>query len=206
MNYIENEQKAFEWFKQNFDSTAELRGGYDSTESDIYSPKLGGYIEVKKIDSKNSARCGQFTHNTRYNNPASIAIMNGNQTQEKLHEFVEYHYKQKQVIAFIVGLTMDTYQLLDYKEFFNACEFSIQSYGKRSGPTQCPLKYQDGIISTHPHFEKREKRLYSPNEEEWGTYFFYNEQEFFISTTNKGEVRKCSNTKNLTYLVVVKIK
>lgn len=206
MNYIENEQKAFEWFKQNFDPAAELHGGYDSTEADIYSPKMFGYIEVKMIDNKHSARCGQFTINTRFDNPAATAILNGNTSQDKLQEFVSYHYRTKKVVGFIIGIDEQSYCYLTFDDFLKTAFFSVQSYCKRSGTRPCPIKDQDALLGLYEDFIRQDKRLYCPKKERWGEYFFYNNEEFFISLKNQGEIRKCSNTKNMTYHIEVKIK
>ena len=206
MNYIENEQCAFEWFRRHFDPTAELRGGYDSTEADIYSPKMLGYVEIKMIDSKHSARCGQFTVNTRFDNPAATAILNGNISQEKLQEFVRYHYNTKKVVGFIVGLNEQTYCYLTFEDFLRECIFSVQSYCKRSGTRSCPIKDQENILKICNDFVRQDNKIYCLNKDKWGEYFFYNGEEFFISLKNQGEIRKCSNTKNMTYHIEVKIK
>jgi hypothetical protein len=142
---------------------------------------------------------------TMANNPYSLSIYNGEETELILKNFVQYHYEQKNVVGFIVGSSKETYQMLTMADFLESCVFSVQSYGKKSGTRSCPLKDQDGIMETYPHFIKRDKKLYTPNEEEYGTYFSFADNNYFISKSN-GEIKKRSKTKNLTYHIEVKLK
>ena len=206
MNYLDNEKCAYEWFKHNHDSSAVLAGGYNANESDIYSPKYEGYIEIKMLMGTKGARCGQFTMSTIENNPYAILILNGDASQETLANFVKHHYEEKQVKYFIVGDVEEGYRLLTMEDFIKISIFSIQSYAKRSGTSSCPKKYQDILLKENTSFYLDGKKIFCRDDSKWGEYLFSQRQEFFISEKCNGEVRKCSNTKNLTYHIEVRLK
>lgn len=72
--WIDTEIEAYNWFKEKYDNKAQLCGGSNSTLSDIYSPKLDTYVEIKQLMP--SARCGQFTANTA-NSDICKSVLNG---------------------------------------------------------------------------------------------------------------------------------
>ena len=204
MEYLDNEIKAHLWFTETYDSDATLNGGYDATKSDIYSPKFGSWIEVKMIDKHSSARCGQFTDGTISKNPFSILLLNGQNIEENLINFVRYHYQEKQVEYFIVG-SEDDFMLLSIEEFLSTAKFSLaKPYHKKSGTSSCPKKYWSDLIRNY-NFIEQDGRIYCKDDSRFGEYFFHEGIKFFISKTNQGEVRKCSSTNNLTYHIEVKM-
>jgi hypothetical protein len=206
MTYELNEKMAYEWFCKNYDAEAILAGGYDSTISDIYSPKFGCYVEVKMMNSTTSTRCGQFTESTINNNPFSILLYNGIDLENNLRNFVEYHYTAKQVGYFIVGIGETEYTLLSMEEFLKVGKFSFpKPYKKRSGTNHCPKKYQEKLLQDHPEFTIKDGYVYCVDPTKWKTYLFSEGIEFFISDKTGGEVRKCSTTNNLTYHIEVKM-
>lgn len=201
-----NEKLAYEWFCKNYDAEAILAGGYDSTISDIYSPKLGCYVEVKMINATTSARCGQFTIGTINNNPFSILIYNGIDLENNLRNFVRYHYTNKQVGYFIIGIGETEYTLLTIEDFLEVAKFSLpRPYEKKSGTDHCPKKYQKKLLQDHPEFIIRDGCVYCVDSTKWKTYLFSDNIKFYISDKTGGEVRKCSTTNNLTYHIEVKI-
>ena len=205
MDYLQNETAAFEWFKANHDADAQLIGGFDSTQSDIYSHKYQCYVEVKMISSTASARCGQFTEGTIDKNPYAIHLINEKNLNDNLINFVRYHYGQKDVGYFIVG-TEGNYTLMSLAAFLENAEFTLaKPYHKKSGTSPCPKKYFDDLAAMDD-FEVVEGRMFCRDGKRFGEYFYHNGVKFFISVKSGGEVRKCSTTNNLTYHIEVKMK
>lgn len=204
-NFLTNEHLAYNWFKENYDPAAEYKGGYDSTVSDIYSPKYGGYIEIKLMDESHEARCGQFTDRTVDSNPYAIAIIGGNTTQNVLKNFVAHHYSKKQVVCFIVG-SDENYRLLTNEEFIDQTYFYMDIYAKKSGTKSCPKKYQQSILDLSEEFLTMDGKLYCLNKDKWGEYFYASDSKFFISQKNNGEVRKCDIAHSTTFHIKGKLK
>ena len=206
MTHEQNEQKAYMWFCANYDPNATLEGGYDSTVSDIYSPKLEGYVEIKMINKSTSARCGQFTAGTMGTNPFAVLIYNEVELDKNLRNFVQYHYASKGVKYFIVGIDEEEYQLLSMEDFLDAAVFSFpKPYEKKSGTSHCPKKYQEKLLRDNSDFEIRDGYVYCVNPIRWKTYIFSDGVKFYIGDKTGGEVRKCSTTNNLTYHIEVKM-
>ena len=206
MTHEQNEQMAHKWFCNNYDAEAKLEGGYDSTISDIYSPKFDCYVEVKMINVSTSARCGQFTEGTINSNPFAILLYNGIDIDTNLRNFVQYHYSTKGVKYFIVGIGEEEYRLLTLEEFLSLSNFSLpKPYRKKSGTSHCPKKYQEKILQIDDDFQIRDGYVYCMNPSKWKTYIFLDDAKFYISDKADGEVRKCSTTNNLTYHIEVKM-
>ena len=204
-NYLINEQQAYAWFKENHDPAAEYKGGYDSTVSDIYSPKYGGYIEIKLMDKNLEARCGQFTNNTLGSNPYATSIISDGADQSTLKNFVAYHYSKKQVVRFIVG-SNENYRLLTNDEFIDQTYFYMDIYAKKSGTKSCPKKYQQSILNMSEEYLMMNGKVYCLNKDRWGEYFYVSDNKFFISQRNNGEVRKCDIAHSTTFHIKGKLK
>lgn len=198
--WIDTEVEAYNWFKEKYDDKAQLCGGSDSTLSDIYSPKLNTYIEIKQLMP--SARCGQFTANTA-DSDVCKSVLNGNLSSENAKSFVKIHYLSKNVGYFLIK-NKNGFFLEELNTFIKNHTFSWQSYGKKSGTTTCPKKYIEQI-SIIFKTELRNNKLYIKDESLVGQYFWLDNIQFFISKSKAsyGEIRKCSKTKNLTWLVEV---
>lgn len=205
MDYLTNEQNAYTWFKENYDPAAEYKGGYDSTVSDIYSPKYGGYIEIKLMDETHQVRCGQFTDKKIGINPYAIAIFGGDVAQKTLQNFVVHHYSYKQVVRFIIGSDKN-YRLLTTDEFINQSYFFLDVYAKKSGTKSCPKKYHPTLLAFNDKFIETEGKLYCIDETKWGEYFYMSDNKFFISKKNNGEIRKCDTAHSTTFHIKAKLK
>ena len=199
MIWQKNEQIAYEWFLYNYDNHATLYGGSDSTISDIYSPKFGGYIEIKTIMP--SAFGGQFTINTaKYD--VCKEVMNGKMTRDNAILFLTEHYKEKNVVGFIV--VNEELNFYNYEDFIKNFEFDWQKRGKKSGTSSVPKKYWTILEKIIPSdLEVIDEKLYVKDMTLIGEYFWDGNNQFFISKISKGEVRKCSHTKNETWLVTI---
>lgn len=208
MTHQEYEKLALDWFVKNFDAEAEAKGGNDSTVSDIYSPKFHGYVEVKMIDAKNSARCGQFVEDTPSANPYAALLQNGQDTAENVIGFVKFHYSQKGVKYFIVGT--EDFALLTFDQFFAMADFSLaKPYKKKSGSSPCPQKYMSELIAINPDFAIVDKQLYCLTASRYGEKFVYDGVSFMISssTTCPGRINKLSKpAEKATYHLHVKMK
>lgn len=200
------EKRAYIWFKENVDAKAEDRGGEDSTIGDIYSPLYDAYIEVKDIT--NSARCGQFTESTIKDNPFAQLIYDGNFTEETCRQFVQHHYVKKKVTHFIV-VDGDKLSFHTFEDFFTNYIFEVQNpYKKRSGTRQAPKKDISMLLEMDAEFFLAEDgRVYCYNSKRWGEYVSAIDTfDYFISVTNKGELRKRSTTENMTWHLLIKRK
>lgn len=198
-----NELKAFELFKQNVDSQATYTGGSNSTEADIYSPKLCGYVEVKTLDKE--AFGGQFTATTAIY-PVCQKVLNGEVTAETAKEFSKAHYADRKVKQFIT-IKDDEISFYDFQTFFEKFNFDWQIRRKKSETREVPKKDVEAIVKQIPGGVYEQDGKWFVNDESLaGQYFNINGANFFISSRNCGEVRKCSNTNNMTYHVVIKEK
>ena len=198
--WIDSELIAYEWFKTNYDSNAILYGNTDSTKSDIYSPLLNEFIEIKQLCP--SARCGQFTVTTaKYS--ICKEVMNHNQTETNAKEFVRLHYGDKNISKFLIVLP-NKIILEDIDDFLNNHHFKWQTYAKKSGTTSAAKKYYS-ILSDNLPTEIKNNKIYVTNELLVGKYFWFEDKEFYISKNNStyGEIRQCSKVKNITWLVEV---
>lgn len=204
MNWEKSEKKAFEWFKNSYDNDAIYQGRNDSTISDIYSPLYNYYIEVKDIT--NGARCGQFTKSTIDNNPYAKAIYSGKNDEETCINFVIEHYKAKQVGAFII-VNNNNISLVPLCDLFNNYTFEIQEpYHKRSGTSSAPAKDRETLLKFNTAFYQKDNKIFCSDQSLFGTYCsVFNSEDYFISKTT-GELRKRSNTNNMTWHIVIKEK
>ena len=203
-NWKDSEIKAYEWFKENIDSDAIDCGREDSTVGDIYSPLYDAYVEVKDIT--NGARCGQFTESTIKDNPFAQAIYDNNFTSEICRQFVQYHYQKKNVAYFII-INGNNLSFFNFEEFFTKYTFEAQNpYKKRSGTRQAPKKDISTLLEMDTEFFLEEDgRVYCCNAERWGDYVSVADAfDYFISKTNKGELRKRSTTQNMTWHLLIK--
>lgn len=203
-NWKNSESKAYKWFKENIDCNAIDCGREDSTVGDIYSPLYDAYVEVKDITD--GARCGQFTESTIKNNPFAQAIYDNDFTPEICCQFVQYHYRKKNVAYFIV-IDGDNLSFYNFKEFFTTYTFEVQNpYSKRSGTRQAPKKDISILLDMDAEFFLGEDgRVYCYNTKRWGEYVSVIDAfDYFISKTNKGELRKRSTTQNMTWHLLIK--
>ena len=202
-NWETAEALAYNWFKENIDSNAMSLGGQDSTVGDIYSPLYDAYIEVKDIT--NGARCGQFTESTIKDNPYASAIYSGEFTQDICSKFVQHHYAKKGVNYFIV-INNQELSFYTFDEFFSAYTFEVQKpYEKRSGTRSAPKKDIPILLNTDSEFVLgADKKVYCNNKNRWGEYVsVINTFDYFIGK-NAGELRKRSNTTNMTWHLLIK--
>ena len=198
-----SEQKAYQWFKSNIDSNAEYLGGEDSTKADIYSPLYNGYIEVKDITT--GARSGQFTESVIKNNPFSQNIYDGDCSPLICSNFVQYHYNKKNVTHFIIIDNNEIY-FYNFDDFFANYTFKVQNpYEKRSGTNHAPKKDIPILLNMDKDFSLgNDGYVYCINPAKWGKYISAHEAfDYFISKTNKGELRKRSTTKNMTWHLLI---
>lgn len=197
-----SENSAYEWFKKNIDPNATQYGGENANVPDIYSPLYESFVEVKDIT--NGARCGQFTEGTISNNPFASAIYNGNCSADICCNFVKYHYSQKNVSHFII-IDNDYLTLYDFDTFFASHIFSLQApYCKRSGTRQAPKKDIPYLLNENASFVLSDNgRVYCTDTSQWGTYLITPMGDYFISKTNQGELRKQSNTFNMTWHLLI---
>lgn len=198
--WTESERKAYEWFKTNYDSEAKLIGNLDSTQSDIFSPLFNHYIEIKQLMP--AARCGQFTKTTAIYDLCQ-EVMNDNWTEENAKQFVKLHYLNKDVSHFIIVLK-DNIILETLDSFLENYNFNWQSYAKKSGTSKVSKKNIPLVMSSIAA-EIKNDRLYAMDINLIGTYFWIGGIEFFVSKNKNtyGEIRQCSKTKNITWLVEV---
>lgn len=113
--------------------------------------------------------------------------------------------KKKQVKYFLCYFNRE-FQLYTIEEFCNSFAFSIQCYCKKSGTRQVPKKDFKKVLDYSKYFYKAENdRLYCSDRNISGQKFDIEEDEFFVSKKTN-EIRKCSKTKNKTYLVEVSVK
>lgn len=203
-NWKKSEIKAYEWFRKKIDPNAIDCGKENSTVGDIYSPLYGAYIEVKDIT--NGARCGQFTESTIKDNPFAQAIYDNVFTPEICSQFVQYHYRKKNVAYFII-INGDNFSFLNFKEFFTKYTFEVQNpYKKRSGTRQVPKKDIPILLEMDTEFNlEKDGKIYCFNSKRWGEYVSVIDTfDYFISKTNKGELRKRSTTQNMTWHLLIK--
>ena len=204
MSWKDSEIKCFQWFKENIDNQAELYGAEDSTQPDIYSPLYESYIEVKDIT--NGARCGQFTESTIKNNPYASNIYSGLITPEICKQFVKFHYEQKNVSHFII-FNNNEISFFTLENLFDNFTFEVQTpYAKRSGTRQAPKKDISILLDMDSEFFLgKDGKVYCPNPNRWGKYVSVNDTfDYYISKQNNGELRKRSNTQNLTWHLLIK--
>jgi hypothetical protein len=201
-NWKNSEKEAYIWFKENVDSNAEYYGGEDSTIGDIYSPKLEGYVEVKDIT--NGARCGQFTESTIKDNPYAQDIYNGNVSSEVCKNFIKYHYEKKGVTNFLV-VDNDTISYHALEDFLSKYTFELQKpYRKRSGTGVAPKKDIPLLLENADFSIAEDGRVHCTNPERWGEYVsVIDPSDYYIGKKN-GELRKRSNTINMTWHLTVK--
>lgn len=202
MSWKESESLAFDWFKNNYDNEAILKGEENSNYSDIFSPKFNSYIEVK--DLTDGARAGQFTESTIKNNPFSEKIYRDEYTNNDIIEFIKYHYQKKNVSHFIV-IYNNEIQMYNWDDFFNTFVFELQKpYKKRSGTRSAPKKDFNDLL-LNPDFYQENDKIYCRNASYKGQYYsLKNPFDYFISKTN-GELRKRSNTNNLTWHMIINL-
>ena len=203
MSWKESEEKAFIWFKSNYDPNAVHEGDADSTCGDIYSPLYNTYIEVKDIT--NGARCGQFTESTIKDNPYAQAIYSGSDDNLICRQFVQFHYTKKNVSHFII-INGNDLTFMTFGDFFKNYVFEVQKpYAKRSGTRSASQKDIQILLALNSSFYLEEdNKVYCKDNSLWGTYISVIDTfDYFISKTT-GELRKRSVTKNMTWHLLVK--
>jgi hypothetical protein len=195
------EEKAYHWFKENHDENSIWYGGSNSKVIDIWSEKYG-WVEAKDIT--NGARCGQFTESTLKNNPYSNNIYLQKYTNDDIINFIKYHYKKKEVNYFIVSY-YDKFYFHGFEDFFNSYDFDLQQpYEKRSGTRSAPIKDREDLLKLNSNFFLgSNNKVYCNDKNLFGEYISLNSfLDYFISKKD-GELRKRSNTKNLTWHMLI---
>ena len=194
-----SEHLAYNWFKENYDDKAILYGDCNSTKSDIYSYRYNSYIEIKQLLP--SARCGQFTQDTG-NSVLCQSIINGDISEKSAKDFVKECYKTKNVTHVIV--VSNDINLYTIDEFLSSFCFNWQIYDKGSGTNKTPKKDWENI-KKYIEYTVIGDRIYALKENLAGQYFEIENKKYFISKNKNSylEIRKCSKTKNKTWLVEV---
>ena len=210
----EFEDQALSFVAENYFPDATLVGGSDSTESDIFIPSEGFFIEVKKLPSQ----CGQFTEKTKAENPFSEQILstilglegkenNFSFTSHLIKQWVKEHYTRKKV-RYVVSILNGEMCLLTLEDFLNKVSFSGSVRRKCSGSTKAPKKSLGKI----KEFLKENSIVFNLSENlifcqtNFGEYFFINGEKYFISKSPicLGRVNKCSKTKSITVIFSIK--
>lgn len=177
-------------------------GGSDSTQSDILLSN-GSFVEIKKIPA---LAFGQFTESTVGENPYSKQILdifindNNNPSLGVLgKEWVKYHYQKKNVSHFLLE-TNGVFQFITLEDFINNHNFYCSGRAKASGSQPCP-KGKYAQVSSMIETTIINGRLFSNDKNLFGTYFNLDNDKYFISKKNNGEIRKCSKIANFTILL-----
>lgn len=201
-NWEQAEKEAYEWYKAKYDSEAIHYGGHNSTKPDIYSPKFGYYVEVKKITDRYGARAGQFTESTIKESAVAGKIVEDAGNEALLKEFVREHYGKRQVEQFIV-FDGNRFKIYSMDEFLDSFVFSCEEpFLKRGGSYKLALKYYDMVLAYDKSFEKWDNGIHSTNPSTFGTHFEVAGNEFYID--DKGLVKKRGSLpKNKTWQIAV---
>lgn len=190
MTALEFEQFAYNWVLSNFSNKCQLKGGYNSTESDIYLPESKTYIEVKYLNP--SARCGQFTEN-------NIKTELLNASEDIIKKYVEQYYYNKAVQYVFYG-NENNFYFDTLHDWIIKCHFSLaKPYRKRSGTSKLPKK--DRIFFEENLLIFKDGRTYMKDDNYQNSYIERNGNTYYINSNL--EIRKCSHTKNLTYHIEV---
>lgn len=185
-------------------------GGYNSNISDIYSPKLKSYTEVKFLgeDNTTKARCGQFTDTTIGHNPYSINIINATNNKEQnkaILQFVKHHYYDKQAYYFIIGSPLSLW-FGSLEEFLKHFNFTLaKPYNKRNGshrPSQKAL--QSFISSISNEIKINGEKVYITNKSLVNQYYEITNYLFYIN--KQAELRVCAKNYSKTYHIEVGLK
>lgn len=193
MSWQNNEEKAYKWFCENYDSSAIYYGGSDSTKPDIYSPKFQCYIEIKS----SKAQCGQFTKATAAKNPYSSHIIN-KEPYEK--EWVEYDLRAKQ-IQYIIVVFSSHCQLYTVADFLKKAVIKLENRSsKKSGSRICTTKIREALVAKGYEVFLQGGRTYliNPTNEK----IVLNGYTVQLSS----EVRILSNTQNPTWIFSLEVK
>lgn len=204
MVWQESEEIAYIFYKNNYDPQATYLGKSDSTNPDIYSPKLNGFVEVKMAKG---FQCGQFTKSTIKNNSLSKAFLEGETTAEN---WVKEHYRQKNVKLFILVYENGDLQILDFDAFFNQVKISLEDRNfKGSGSSSCPKKDVNKLKQAGYDVYLGEDNLVHYRNQPYlskiliGGYRYQFGKKGYESELL---VRKLSNTKNQTWIFEGKVK
>lgn len=198
MTWQESEAIAYNFYKNNYDPQAIYEGKSDSTIPDIYSPKIKGYVEVKKAES---FQCGQFTKSTIKNNPLSELFLEGEVSAES---WVKEHYRQKNVKLFILVFENNDLQIFDFNTFFSKVNISLEDRNfKGSGSSPCPKKDINKLKQAgYDVYLGRDNFVHYNNQPFLSKIFIGGYRYQFGKKNYKSEylVRKLSNTKNQTWI------
>ncbi len=205
------EKMLLEYIKNNFDDQAESKGGMNSHDPDIISPKLG-IIEVKGLP----AQSGQFTQATatKYNFSDLIidafgtdvqdnAVLNDNDLCVKWIK--DYYINTKKVNYFGVLEEDGTVHLQTPTEYFQTHTFYCTARCKKSGSDKA-RKWVMNYIPKEWNCYWDGDKLYAPgatpNDSCIGENTKKDKKIIWVNPSN--EVRILSDTKNLTYIFSVK--
>ena len=205
-----SEEKAYKWFKKNYDPNAIQLGGYDCTVSDIQSP-LYGLIEVKEI----VAQCGQFVQSTINQNPISKIIAAKaveDVTPDECRAWCRYHYIQRGV-KYVIIVDGDNFELYPINDFFDKWNFAVTYRNKSSGSNALTKRYWDQIPKTLKVVDALNSRgtkcKFCPDRTLWGSnrkypiifpVKFYDGSIRRAGINSKGIVSVLSETKNPTWI------
>lgn len=195
MSWQNSEELAYQYILR-LDPKAIYYGKFNSQSSDIYSEKYG-WIEVK--DLSHGARCGQFTEKTIQNYNTALKLLEC-PSEENCKNFVKENYLKKKVnyILEVIDNEITMYLLYD---FINTHNFRLQVYNKKSGTSIVPKKDYNKVLNFSSDFIIKDNRVYCTNSNKLKTKLYIDDNEYYINKNS--EVRKCSKTKNKTWLVEV---
>ena len=197
----EYEVSALKWFKENFDVDAINKGGADSTEPDIFSPRYG-IIEVKHLP----AQSGQFTEDTASNYAYSSDVISAFGKNKKNNQKIKgeickkwvsnYYINQKKVNWFLVYEKKEIY-FLSPEEYFERYYFKCTYRFKKSGSYNATKKLAKKLPE-HFNASWRGKKLYTEDVSLYKTYFQVEDKNCYIN--DEGEIRILAKTKEPTYI------
>ena len=208
MSWKESEELAYMWYKNNIDNDAVKYGDNDSTTSDIWSPKINGWVEIKEA----TAQCGQFTRETANKYKYASYIMSKDRkdvTSEDSDNFSRNYYKDKEVKKFIRINKDNTFELLDIDDFFNSSIITLENRTTKSSGSRPLSKYAYKYIPKEWEYEIINDRPVIINDKYLGaTCEFTNTkgEKSIMWVSNKvnqksyKEIRILSNTKNETWI------
>lgn len=207
----DGENALFDYIKENYDNNAELQGGMNSHDCDIFSPVLG-IIEVKDLP----AQSGQFTVATAkdYNfsneimnafgkNPINNAVVKDNNLCIKWIR--DYYVNTKKVNYFGVREADGTIHLQTPDEYFSTHTFECVVRYKKSGSSSA-AKWVDDCVPAEWGCYREGSKLYAPNANPGDSCVRQNtrKNDKVLWVNKSNEVRILSDTNNLTYIFNVK--
>ena len=205
------EEALLNYVKENYDNNAVLKGGMDSHDYDILSPRLG-IIEVKDLP----AQSGQFTLATAKNYHFSNEIMqafgktpNNNAVLKDndlcIKWIKDYYVNTKKVNYFGVRESDGVIHLQTPDEYFSTHVFECVARYKKSGSSSA-AKWVDNCVPAEWNCYREGDKLYAPGANAGDSCIGTNTRgtEKILWVNQSKEVRILSSTNNLTYIFNVK--